>query len=114
MINTIYKIIKAVSVRNKCGVDGFTCGKCAACKRKDEEKWNSIWKQKYGRQEEEYYSRDSLDPRLSSFAQSSLNINWPVDEGDYSLVSSKSAAAKRRKAAGTLAKKKNRPRASRV
>ena len=111
MMSTIRRIIKAVTTpRNKCGVDGFTCGKCAACVRKEEERWNAIWQQKYGQQEAEYYSRASLDPRLSSAGQSSLNNNWPIDEGDYSLLSSATAVARRKKAAG-VSKKRPNPRA---
>ena len=115
MMSTLRRIIKAVTTpRNKCGVDGFSCGKCAACVRKEEQRWNSIWKQKYGQQEAEYYSRASLDPRLSSAGQSSLNNNWPVDEGDYSLISSKYAADRKRKAAGVSKKKASRRAGSRV
>ncbi len=79
------RIAKALAAGKKlCGVNNFTCGKCPACQRKEEERWNSIWKQKYAEQEARYYDKNaSFDPERRSFTQSSLNTNERIDTGDW-------------------------------
>ncbi len=77
-----------LKTKNKCGVDGFSCKTCEKCRRAEDERWNKIWEQKYATQEAAYYRRDAsyLRERFSP-AQSTLNINWPIDEDVTHILS---------------------------
>ena len=90
--------------KNRCGVNNFQCGKCQTCVIADNERWNKIWEQKYSQQEKEYYRPDSSSRESPSAMQSSLAINWPIDDMDYCLLSPERAEAGRRRAAGRRAK----------
>ena len=90
--------------RRFCGVNDFKCGTCKRCQKEDEERWNQIWKQKYGPQEAAYYSRPSID-RLEEYSQkqSSVVTNWPIVEEAFSLDGTERAEKSKLRAAGRRA-----------
>mgnify|MGYP001562462972 CR=1 FL=1 len=91
--------------RRFCGVNDLKCGTCKRCQKEEEERWNQIWKQKYGDQEARYYSRPALD-RLEEYSrkQSSLVTNWPIVEEAFSLDGTERAEKSKLRAAGRRVK----------
>lgn len=87
--------------KNKCGVAGFSCGVCARCIKKEDERWQQIWDRKYSQQMERYYNRDrSYLQETQSFTQSSLNTNLPTNEDVYGIALPREASLIRRAADG--------------
>ncbi len=86
--------------RNKCGTDGFTCGTCKVCSKKEDEKWQKIWDEKYSDQERKYYE---IDPFLRqteySPGRSSLSTNEPIEDWD-AFLSSEERTSERLRADG--------------
>ena len=97
----IKKFFKFNATANKCGINDFKCGTCKACQKADNERWNTIWKQKFAPQESRYYSQDALSRQEQySQKQSSLATNWPVLSEAYSLAGIDREGRLKKKAAG--------------
>lgn len=74
--------------RNKCGVNNFQCGTCGTCRQKEEDRWNRIWEEKYGKQERRYYELDAMTRQtMYSPGRSSLSTQEPIDDLDMSPMS---------------------------
>jgi hypothetical protein len=90
-------IMEILKPKNKCGIDGFACKTCARCRRAEDERWNKIWEQKFASQEKDYYRRGiSYLRERQSPGQSSLNINWPIDEDVTNILSTPKGVSRRR------------------
>ena len=96
--------ITGTSEPKRCGEHDYKCGICKRCQKEADERWNRIWKQKYGEQEARYYSQSPSDRQAEySPKQSSLVTNWPIADEVCYLAGTARAAKSRVRSAGRRA-----------